>query len=86
MYVIPLIIIVLIITVKLSKSKLTEWQGRVLKLFSGLMIFLLGLVLVFIPELLSNVFSTISLLLTALLSASVIAFITKKYQEKTDVS
>ena len=84
-YVIPLIIIVTLATIKLSKSKLTEWQGRVLKLFSGLMMFLLGLILLIEPRLLNNVFSTILLLIIALASASVMAFIMKKYQKKTEV-
>ena len=42
-YVIPLAIIVLIMTVSLGARKLTEWQGRQLKLVSGLMMFFLGL-------------------------------------------
>ena len=78
-YVIPLIVIVSLVTIKLSKSKLTEWQGRVLKLFSGLMMFLLGLVLIFKPALLNNVLSTLGLLSSALIGATIIALITKKY-------
>jgi len=80
-YVIPLIVIVSLVTIKLSKSKLTEWQGRVLKLFSGLMMFLLGLVLIFKPALLNNVLSTLGLLSSALIGATIIALITKKYQK-----
>ena len=44
-YVVPLSIIVLIMTVTVGSRKLTEWQGRQLKLISGLMMFFLGLIL-----------------------------------------
>ena len=83
-YVIPLIIIVLVVIVKLSRSKLSEWQGRVLKLFSGLMMLLLGLILLLKPDLLNNVFSTIGVLLIALLSAAVIVLLTKKFWKRRE--
>ena len=82
-YVIPLIIIVAIFVITLGRRKLSEWQGRLLKLISGLMMFSLGLVLVFIPEFMSNVFSAALLLFIALGGGALIGFITKKYQEKT---
>ncbi|RLI64289.1 MAG: hypothetical protein DRO67_04300, partial [Candidatus Asgardarchaeum californiense] len=83
-YVIPLIIIVLISTIKLSKTKLSEWQGRILKLFSGLMMFLLGVTLLLMPELLNNVLSTMGLLVIALITAYVIVSITERYQKIDD--
>ena len=53
-YIVPLAVIVVIFTVTLGGRKLTEWQGRVLKLLSGLMMLGLGLVLLIDPALLNN--------------------------------
>jgi hypothetical protein len=85
-YVLPLIIIVTVLTVKLSRSKLTEWQGRLLKLFSGIMMLLLGSVLLIKPALLNNVFSTIGLLCAALIGAVIIAFIFRKFKQNKVIS
>ncbi len=82
-YVLPLIIIVGVFVVTLGRRKLSEWQGRLLKLISGMMMFSLGFVLVFIPEYMSNVFSAALLLFIALGGGALIGFITKRYQEKT---
>lgn len=54
-YVIPLLIIVTVFTVTLGKRKLSEWQGRVLKLASGTMMLGLGGVLFINPVLLNDV-------------------------------
>jgi len=53
-YVLPLLIIVIIFTLTLGSRKLTERQGRTLKLFSGLMILMLGVMLIVEPSLLTN--------------------------------
>jgi hypothetical protein len=53
-YVIPLAVVVGIFTATLGGRKLTETQGRTLKLLSGVMMLTLGLVLVARPELLNN--------------------------------
>ncbi|MCX6664818.1 MAG: hypothetical protein NT038_01970 [Euryarchaeota archaeon] len=82
-YVLPLIIIVAVFVITLGRRKLSEWQGRLLKLISGMMMFSLGLVLVFIPEFMNNVFSAALLLFVALGGGALIGFITKRYQEKT---
>ena len=81
-YVIPLIIIVSLVTIKRSKSKLTEWQSRVLKLFSGLMVCMLGLVLLINPVLLKNVFSVVWLSVISLGLTAVVSFVWKKYKGK----
>jgi hypothetical protein len=78
-YVIPLIAIVLIFTVTLGTKKLTEWQGRILKLVSGLMMFLLGLILVIKPALLNNVFIAVGVLVISLILAGIIIVLTKKH-------
>ncbi|MBT8440846.1 MAG: hypothetical protein KJO76_00560, partial [Gammaproteobacteria bacterium] len=66
-YVIPLLLIVGVFVATLGSRKLSEREGRVLKLLSGLMMFELGVVLVFAPAALNNVMTAIVLLVVALL-------------------
>jgi len=61
-YVLPLAIIVAVITVTLGARKLTEWQGRQLKLVSGLMMLSLGIVLVVNPALLNSALASVIML------------------------
>lgn len=68
-YVIPLLIVVILFTVTLGARKLTEYQGRVLKLLSGSMMLTLGFVLVLKPGLLNNVIAATGMLLFSLLAA-----------------
>ncbi len=77
-YVIPLAIIVLVITISLGARKLTEWQGRQLKLLSGLMMFFLGLILLVNPALLNNIAATGGLLLAVLAVAGCMILAMKK--------
>jgi len=77
-YVIPLAFIVLMFTMTLGKRKLTELQGRVLKLISGLMMLCLGLVLLIKPALMNNVAVSAGLLGMVLATAGIILLITKK--------
>jgi glutaredoxin len=77
-YVIPLAIIVIIFTVTLGKRQLTEWQGRLLKLVSGVMMLELGTVLLFKPALLNNVFISLMMLVFAVAVSYLIAAITAK--------
>ncbi len=77
-YIIPLTAIVIIVTTTLGARKLTEWQGRKLKLISGLMMLFLGIILLINPALLNNALAAIALLASALLAAAVIIFLTKK--------
>jgi len=67
-YVVPLFVIVMLFTCTLGSRKLSEWQGRVLKLLSGLMMLLLGLVLLIEPALLNNALVALAILLLALLA------------------
>jgi ribosomal protein S27AE len=53
-YVTPLFLIVVGFALTLSGHKLTEYQGRVLKLLSGVMMLALGVILIVAPELLNN--------------------------------
>jgi thiol-disulfide isomerase/thioredoxin len=72
-YIIPLAVIVSLFALTLGSRKLTERQGRMLKLLSGLMMFELGLVLVFAPAMLSRVDIAFALLVFALAIASAIS-------------
>ena len=51
-YVIPLLVIVIIFVVTMGRRKVTEKQGRILKLVSGTLMLVLGLLLILKPELL----------------------------------
>jgi hypothetical protein len=51
-YILPLLAIVLLFTVTLGARKLTERQGRILKLLSGLMMIGLGSIMLLAPDLL----------------------------------
>jgi len=77
-YVIPLAVIVLMFSITLGAKKLTEWQGRVLKLLSGLMMLFLGLVLLINPALLNNMLLSVGLLVSALSVATLIVLTTRR--------
>jgi thiol-disulfide isomerase/thioredoxin len=81
-YVIPLGVVVLIFAITLGSKKLTEWQGQVLKLISGLMMLGLGAVLLINPDLFNNLFLSIGLLVIALISSGIIVFITKRLRKE----
>ena len=65
-YVMPLLAIVGVFVWKLGSRKLGEREGRVLKLMSGTMMAGLGLVMLFSPDLLSNMLTAVFLLIGAL--------------------
>lgn len=65
-YILPLLAIVIVFSVKFGARKLSEDEGRVLKLLSGVMMFALGAVLVFAPELLNQVWTAVALLAAAI--------------------
>ena len=65
-YIIPLSVIVVLFTVTLGARKLTEWEGRRLKLISGLMMLFLGLTLLLKPALLNNMAAAAGMLASAL--------------------
>jgi thiol-disulfide isomerase/thioredoxin len=55
-YILPLLVIVSVFTIKLGSRKLSEYEGMVLKLLSGVMMLILGLLLVLSPHLLNSIF------------------------------
>jgi hypothetical protein len=65
-YIIPLLLIVLAFSITLGSRKLSERQGRLLKLLSGLMMLGLGGLLVVNPALLNNLMISFVLLAGAL--------------------
>jgi hypothetical protein len=82
-YILPLLAIVLVFTFTLGARKLTERQGRVLKLLSGLMMLGLGLVLLAAPDRLSNPLVGAMLLGAALVLTGVIALVAFRGGEAT---
>lgn len=78
-YVIPLLTIVVAFTFTLGKRKLSEREGRLLKLISGIMMLELGSLLLLKPELLNNVMVSVSLLGVAILITLVAALLTRKH-------
>jgi thiol-disulfide isomerase/thioredoxin len=82
-YVLPLLFIVVIFTVTLGARKLSEWQGRSLKLLSGLMMFFLGLILLIDPALLSNTLVSVGILGIVLILFACIVVLTKKAAPQT---
>ena len=80
-YVVPLLIIVTAFVVTLGRRKLSQREGRVLKLVSGMMMLGLGVLLLVNPALLSNVGVTLALLLAVLLLSWLIVRFTPRTTE-----
>ncbi|NJD33070.1 MAG: thioredoxin family protein [Gammaproteobacteria bacterium] len=64
-YVLPLLAIVVVFTRTMGARKLTESEGRILKLVSGFMMLGFGIVLLFAPNLLTNALASILVLAVA---------------------
>ena len=82
-YVIPLMTIVAFFIITLGRKKLTEWQGRVLKLLSGNMMISLGLILVVKPNMLSNIIITIMILAIVIIATLTMSMGLKKLEQKS---
>ncbi len=67
-YVIPLLIIVLVFVYRFNSRKLSEAEGRILKLLSGYMMVLLGSLLVLSPALLNNIKVALGIIILAILA------------------
>lgn len=80
-YVIPLVVIVLAFVFTAGKRKLTEWQGRVLKLISGAMMFALGVVLLANPSLMNNILASSAILVGTVGVSSLFAWVVGKFEE-----
>lgn len=77
-YVLPLFIIVLGFSLTLGKRKLSEREGRLLKLMSGVMMLGLGLILLIKPALLNSPLASLTIFLSAVGVSLLIAMFTKK--------
>lgn len=81
-YVVPLTIIVLAFTFTLGNRKLTEWQGRVLKLVSGNMMLGLGGILLIKPALLNSVKVSFLIMLAAVGISLLVVAVMKRVRHK----
>ncbi len=83
-YVIPLVIILLIFTFTLGALKLSEWQGKKLKLLSGIMISSFGVLFLIDYTMLENVITPIALLAFSIFLTLIISYFWKKYKIKME--
>lgn len=81
-YVTPLAVIVSIFSATLGSKKLSEFGGRVLKLISGYMMLALGVMLLFAPQGLSNVWISLQLILATLSFAAITIFLRKRWEKR----
>ena len=81
-YVIPLALIVLVFTRTLGARKLTEREGRLLKLLSGAMMLQLGALLIFAPERLDQLGVAFALMAVAILATWLAARATRNPQAR----
>ena len=65
---------VIVFTATLGARRLTEEQGRILKLLSGFMMLGLGLVLIASPDWLDNILTAVLLLLFAVAATALLWF------------
>jgi glutaredoxin len=72
-YVIPLMVLVALFTLAFAGRKLTERQGRILKLVSGVMMLGLGILLLAAPGLMTNVLVAAALVALALVTGAAAA-------------
>jgi hypothetical protein len=77
-YIIPLAAIVAVFTWTLGARKLSEHEGRLLKLVSGTMMLLLGALLLFVPQYLNNALVAGALLLAAIAIVTVVEFLRRR--------
>lgn len=76
-YVLPLLAIVLAFAFSMGGRKLSERQGRLLKLLSGLMMLGLGALLLFAPERLSSIGTALALIASTLVLTGIAARLTR---------
>lgn len=79
-YIIPLFLIVVVFTFTLGSKKLSEQEGRLLKLLSGSMMLGLGTILLLKPDWLSNMMVSVGVIGGAILMTGLGAFIQKMKQ------
>ncbi len=72
-YVVPLLVIVTVLTKTMGTRKLSEAEGRLLKLVSGFMMLGFALVLLLAPALLTNALASVGVLALAVVASLVVA-------------
>jgi hypothetical protein len=77
-YVLPLAAIVVVFTFTLGARKLSEREGRVLKLLSGVMMLGLGLTMLLHPDALGNPTMGLALLVAAVLVTTLALWLTRR--------
>jgi len=81
-YVMPLLVIVLLFVMAMGTRKLQEGEGRLLKLLSGSMMLMLGLVLLFAPDVLQDLLMTLLLLIASIMVALILGYIHKRIRQR----
>jgi hypothetical protein len=76
-YIIPLLLIVFVFTLTLGSKKLSEQEGRLLKLLSGSMMLGLGSILLLQPEWLNNMSISIAVIAGSILLTVLVALLQK---------
>ncbi len=76
-YMIPLLLIVILFTLTLGRKKLSEVEGRLLKLLSGSMMLGLGVILLLRPEWLSNMLVSVAVISGALVLTTGVTLMNK---------
>jgi len=84
-YVAPLALIVVGFTYAFGTRKLSEYEGRVLKLLSGLMMLMLGLALLIKPELLNSVGGAVGMLAASIGGTAAVAYLHHKHESGSAV-
>lgn len=83
-YILPLLVIVLIFCSTLGNKKLSEHEGRILKLLSGSMMTGLGIILLVTPDWLNNMLVSIAVLAGAILFTIMVVIMHKLVHRETD--
>jgi len=85
-YVIPLFIILVISVFSLGVNKITEWQGRILKLFPGIFLLSFGILMILDYQLLqgNNLVWLLLLIGFDILLTGLIAWVWRKYKVKPE--
>jgi hypothetical protein len=83
-YVIPLFIILVLSVFSFGVQKLTQWQGRILKLFPGIFLFSFGIIMIIDYQLLqgNNLLFLLGLIGLDVMITVIIALLWRKYKEK----
>ena len=81
-YVLPLVTIVLIFALTLGRRRFSEWHGRVMKLFSGIMLAVFGFFFLYNYKLLEDPFTPISIVIGSAMGTFLISTVWKRYEQK----